>query len=85
MTTTTTVPAPGSAGISREELVAWVHASCTAQGLPLAVSDPAVLTQVATLLTGKAPARSKTTTRGHKSSRQSGGQASTGAPRGVQR
>ncbi|GAA3774747.1 hypothetical protein GCM10022240_28160 [Microbacterium kribbense] len=36
--------------IDRELLAAWVAASCAAQGVPVFVADPGVLTRVRTLL-----------------------------------
>ena len=34
----------------REELTAWLTASCERQGVPVTVSDPSVIAQVAALL-----------------------------------
>ena len=47
------------ARLSRDELVAWVSASCAAQGVPVFVTDPTVLGRVGLLLGGRpgAPAR----------------------------
>lgn len=42
------------AGLSEEDLVAWVEASCAAQGVPVKVTDPAVVRGVCALL-GQAP------------------------------
>lgn len=42
------------AWLSDEDLVAWVEASCAAQGIPAKVTDPAVVRQVCVLL-GQAP------------------------------
>lgn len=41
-------------GLSQEVVAGWLDASCAAQGVPKAVTDPAVLAQVVTLL-GAAP------------------------------
>ncbi|BAX96708.1 hypothetical protein MSTE_01379 [Mycobacteroides stephanolepidis] len=38
------------ANYDRAEFTAWLHASCERQGVPVTVTDPAVITQVATLL-----------------------------------
>lgn len=38
------------ADYDRAEFTAWLTASCERQGLPLRVTDPTVMTQVATLL-----------------------------------
>src|SRR4051812_31876099 len=45
--------------LTRDELRAWVSASCAAQGVPVFVTDPAVLARVGSLLGGRpgAPAR----------------------------
>ncbi|WP_457062220.1 hypothetical protein [Mycobacteroides abscessus] len=34
----------------RTEFTAWLQASCERQGVPLTITDPATITQVATLL-----------------------------------
>ena len=44
----------GLSGMSPEDLAAWVAKSCAAQGVPIKVTDPAVLRQVGVLLTGQA-------------------------------
>lgn len=38
------------ADYERAEFTAWLHASCERQGVPLTISDPTVITQVAALL-----------------------------------
>lgn len=38
------------AGLSAEDLAAWVAKSCAAQGVPVKVTDPTVLRRVAVLL-----------------------------------
>jgi len=44
----------GLSGLSAEDLAVWVAKSCAAQGVPVKVTDPAVLRQVGVLLTGQA-------------------------------
>lgn len=44
-------------GLTAEQIAAWVTASCAAQGVPVKVSDPVVIGQVRTLLTGAGSAR----------------------------
>jgi hypothetical protein len=44
----------GLSNLSPEELAAWVAKSCTAQGVPVKVTDPAVLRQMGELLGGQA-------------------------------
>lgn len=44
------------AGLTPEEIRAWVEASCTEQGVPVAVSDPSTLDRVVVLLAGGAAA-----------------------------
>ena len=44
----------GLSALSAEDLAAWVAKSCAAQGVPVKVTDPAVLRQVGVLLTGQA-------------------------------
>lgn len=44
------------ARLTSEELAAWVAASCERHGVPVKVTDAAVVDQVAVLLTGQ-PAR----------------------------
>ena len=41
-------------GVDREALVAWVRASCQAQGVPEKITDPATLREVGALLGGRA-------------------------------
>lgn len=38
------------ADYDRAEFTAWLLASCERQGVPVTISDPAVITQVVTLL-----------------------------------
>lgn len=38
------------ADYDRAEFAAWLRASCERQGVPLTITDPTVITQVATLL-----------------------------------
>lgn len=45
-------------GVDREALAAWVVASCAAQGVPVHVSDPGVLTRMRALVGVAAPGRS---------------------------
>jgi len=53
----------GRSGVSPERLRLWVEASCAAQGVPVKVSDPRVLANVAALLApaagGSATARQR--------------------------
>ena len=59
--TTSTTPgdatAPADTGapgrLSQQELRAWVEASCAQQGVPVKVTDPAVIASVSVLLTGR--------------------------------
>lgn len=44
-----------SVTIDRDALRAWVEATCAAQGVPVLVSDAAVIAQVGVLLTGGRP------------------------------
>jgi hypothetical protein len=53
-------------GLNREQLAAWVAASCAAQGLPVQMTDPATVNQVRVLMGGgstgaRAHARSAST------------------------
>lgn len=41
---------PVMADYDRAEFTAWLTASCERQGIPLMITDPAVITQVATLM-----------------------------------
>lgn len=43
--------------LTDEQVAAWTVASCEAQGLPVAISDPTVVDQVAVLLTGRSGRR----------------------------
>lgn len=43
--------------VNRDALRAWLAASCAAQGVPIVVSDPAVVAQVAALMGGRDSAR----------------------------
>lgn len=45
-------------GLPEVVLAAWVESSCAAQGVPVKVTDPGVMRQVATLL-GQAPSESR--------------------------
>lgn len=38
---------------TREQVAEWVRASCAEQGLPVVVSDPEVIRDVAVLATGR--------------------------------
>lgn len=38
--------------IDREALTAWVHASCARQGVPVKITNPVVIANIATILTG---------------------------------
>lgn len=40
----------GLSNLTREELAAWVTASCQEQGVPVKVTHPSVIRQVGTLL-----------------------------------
>lgn len=40
--------------LSRDEIRAWLVASCEAQGVPVTVDDPATVRDVVVLLTGRA-------------------------------
>jgi hypothetical protein len=40
--------------LTDEQIADWLVASCQAQGVPVAVTDPAVVGRVAVLLTGRA-------------------------------
>ena len=40
-------------GVDREALRVWLVASCAAQGVPVAVTDPVVIAQVGVLLRGR--------------------------------
>jgi hypothetical protein len=42
---------------TREQVAAWVKASCDRQGVPLVVTDPSVVADVAVLLTGRVAQR----------------------------
>lgn len=41
-------------GLSDAEVCAWLQASCAAQGVPEVVTNPATLSSVAALVTGRA-------------------------------
>ena len=45
------------ARLTGDDLRAWVEASCSAQGVPVKVTDPMVVARVGVLLTGKGPGR----------------------------
>lgn len=53
-TAAATDPSPSARGheqpYSREEFTAWLTASCQNQNVPVTITDPAVLAQVATVL-----------------------------------
>lgn len=38
--------------IDHAALAAWVHASCARQGIPVKITDPLVIANIATVLTG---------------------------------
>jgi hypothetical protein len=40
-------------GFTREQVTAWVSASCARQGVPVVVTDPAVVASVVVLWTGR--------------------------------
>ena len=40
-------------GVSREAVAAWLRASCAEQGVPVLITDPHVLADVAVLLSGQ--------------------------------
>lgn len=40
------------AGVGRSDLLSWLTASCTRQGVPMVISDPSLIAQAATLLGG---------------------------------
>jgi len=42
--------APRRYGLTLDQVRAWVEATCTAQGVPVLVSDPAVVSRVGVLL-----------------------------------
>ena len=39
--------------IDRAALTAWVHASCARQGIPVKVTSPVIVANVATILTSR--------------------------------
>lgn len=39
--------------INREQMNAWLEASCVVQGVPVAITDPVAVAQVAALLSGQ--------------------------------
>ena len=39
--------------INREQMSAWLDASCMAQGIQVAITDPVTVTQIAALLSGQ--------------------------------
>ena len=39
--------------INREQMNAWLDASCVAQGVPVAITDPVAVAQIAALLSGQ--------------------------------
>lgn len=43
--------------VDRDAVRAWLEASCAAQGVPVVVSDPGVIANVAVLLGGRGSAR----------------------------
>jgi hypothetical protein len=49
-------------GLTDEEVAAWVEASCAAQGVPVKVTDPAVVRSVCVLLGGRGAGRSRQAT-----------------------
>ena len=41
---------PSASALADEAFIAWLTASCQRQGVPVTIRDPAIITQIATLL-----------------------------------
>lgn len=65
-----------AASLTPEQIRTWTVASCEAQGVPLAVSDPRTLRRVMVLLTGRPPQRAEHGAAAGRSQLPDGGDAS---------